>query len=357
MSTPAAGLTAIGRIDSNVGPASFFRFAGQFAEKFRPTGIMNALRKTVVMRHAVDLQVFHTDDPKGIDDLAAFLMGEVISSKGDALMHTSYCLPVFTTLRTSFRKFAVFTLDFGQGLLFLAEKAGVVYLRAVRESSKRLESHVYPYLSRHLRQSLRVTFNRKGSIPLAGRGTADGEGFDLATNGPMQDNLEMTDARSIQLALGVHLESRLRVGDAVIAALALETREAWFCLMGFDPSKEGFHGKVKTHRHILQHLGVNSSQGGTVSFQYRKGGLLLIEGERETLLLIDLFASLQQMVIEPTTLFKRFVEFGFLLLGGVYPILKRLPHVQTLAQSTAGSQAGMHYTAASKYGRDMHPCL
>src|SRR6266699_3628280 len=343
MSTPAAGLTAIGRIDSNVGPASFFRFAGQFAEKFRPTGIMNALRKTVVMRHAVDLQVFHTDDPKGIDDLAAFLMGEVISSKGDALMHTSYCLPVFTTLRTSFRKFAVFTLDFGQGLLFLAEKAGVVYLRAVRESSKRLESHVYPYLSRHLRQSLRVTFHRKGSIPLVGRGTVDGEGFDLATDGPMQDDLEVSNARSIPLALLIHLKATLGIGEAVVAVLALETGKARVLGMFFYTSEEGFHGQIQPDRHILQHLGMDRGQGGAFLFQERPGGLLLLEGERETLRLICLFASLQQMVIEPTALFQCLVEPGFLLLGGVYPILKRLPHVQTLAQSTAGSQAGMHY--------------
>ena len=71
-------------------------------------------------------------------------------------------------------------------------------------------------------------------------------------------------------------------------------------------------------------------------FQQRQGGLLLIEGERETLLLIDLFASLQQMVIEPPALFKGFVEPGFLFLGWIDPMLKHLAHVQTLAQSTAG---------------------
>jgi len=151
MSTPAAGLTGRGRIDSQVCPASFFRFAGQFAEKFRPTGIMNALRKTIVMGHAVDMQVFHTDDSGGVYNMTVFLMGEVVTPEGYAFMHTSYRLPVFTTLRTSFCEFGVFTLDLGQGFLFLAKETGVVYLLPIRQGSKRLESHVYPDLSRHLR--------------------------------------------------------------------------------------------------------------------------------------------------------------------------------------------------------------
>src|SRR5437016_4382557 len=151
MSTPAAGLTGRGRIDSNVCPASFFRFAGQFAEKFRPTGIMNALRKTMVMGHAVDMQVFHTDDPMGIDDLAAFLMGEVVTSPCNALMHTSHGFTVLMTFWCILGKLTLLALDFGEGLLFLTKETGVVYLSAVREGSKRLESHVYPDLSRHLR--------------------------------------------------------------------------------------------------------------------------------------------------------------------------------------------------------------
>src|SRR6266699_2296654 len=148
MSTPAAGLTAISRIDSNVCPASFFRFAGQFAEKFRPTGVMNAFREAMIMSHAVDMQVFHTDDPKGIDDLPALLMGEVVTPEGYSFMHSSYSFTVLTPFWCTFRKLTMLPLDFGQGFLFLTEKAGVRYLSAVREGSKRLESDIYSHLLR-----------------------------------------------------------------------------------------------------------------------------------------------------------------------------------------------------------------
>src|SRR2546421_12534152 len=90
MMTPAAILTRVGRIHSYVFPASFFRFAGQFAEKFRPGCIVNALSQAMIMRHAVDMQVFDADDAVGIDNLSALLVREIVASEGDPLMHTCH---------------------------------------------------------------------------------------------------------------------------------------------------------------------------------------------------------------------------------------------------------------------------
>src|SRR5918911_1945364 len=88
MFASAACLTGIGRIDFDKHSASLFRFAGELTKEGRPTRIMNALGKTMVMGQAVDMQVFYADDPRGIDDLAALLMGEVLPSPGNALMDT-----------------------------------------------------------------------------------------------------------------------------------------------------------------------------------------------------------------------------------------------------------------------------
>src|SRR5205807_9766565 len=119
----------------------------------------------------------------------------------------------------------------------------------------------------------------------------------------MQHDLEMTDARSIKFALCIDLKPTLRIGDAVIAVLALETGKPRFLGMFFDPSEKGFHGQIKPYSHVLQHLGMDSGKGGTFCFQYRKGGLLLIKGKRETILFIGLLAFGQQMIIEPSALF------------------------------------------------------
>src|SRR6266851_2698545 len=88
MSTPAACLACIGGIDFDERSASFFRFARELGKECRPRGICNAFGKTMVVGHPGHLQVFDTDDPKLIDDLAAFLMGEVLSPPRNPFMHT-----------------------------------------------------------------------------------------------------------------------------------------------------------------------------------------------------------------------------------------------------------------------------
>src|SRR5213083_1558479 len=82
MSTSAAGLTRVGRIDFDERSASFFRFARELGKECRPRGICNAFGKTMIMRHAVDHQVLHGNQAKGLDDLAAFLVREVLSTPG-----------------------------------------------------------------------------------------------------------------------------------------------------------------------------------------------------------------------------------------------------------------------------------
>ena len=101
MSAHAACLTRVGRVHSNRGPASFFRFAGQFPEKFRPRGIGNAFGQTMIVNHAVHMQVFHADHAKTVNDLPGRLMREVISSERDPFMHTGHNLTLFSAFGRS----------------------------------------------------------------------------------------------------------------------------------------------------------------------------------------------------------------------------------------------------------------
>src|SRR5437764_2354429 len=160
MSTLAACLTRIGRVDFDKLPASFFRFARQFPEEFRPRGIFNAFSETMIVNHPVHMQVFHADHTKSIDNLAAFLVGEVITSELDTFMHTCYNLTVLASLRCAFNQFGVFALDFGQGFLFLTEKARIVDFFFVAQSSKRLQADINTHLSGSRFKSKRFTLTR-----------------------------------------------------------------------------------------------------------------------------------------------------------------------------------------------------
>src|SRR6266568_2560559 len=115
MSTLAAHLTRIGRIDFDEHPASLFRFARELGKEGRPRGIGNALGKTMILGHGLHLQVFHTDKPISIDDLAACLMGEVLTPPGNPLMHASHDFAMLASLWSAFsslrkkRGFSIFS--------------------------------------------------------------------------------------------------------------------------------------------------------------------------------------------------------------------------------------------------------
>ncbi len=189
MPTGTACLTRIGRIDSNVQSPSFFRFGVQLTEECRPRGICYAFGKTMVVSHPVDLQVFDTDNSKLMDDLVAFLMGEVGTSERYSFVNTSNGLAMLALFRRTFCQFALLALHLCQRLFFFPKEARVRYLRSLRKGSEGLESHVNPYLGRHTGQAERFALNRKAHVPLASSGTLDGTGFELAFQGPMIDHL------------------------------------------------------------------------------------------------------------------------------------------------------------------------
>jgi hypothetical protein len=124
-------------------------------------------------------------------------------------------------------------------------------------------------------------------------------------------------------------EATLREGEAIVAVTTSEARKARI-FTSCAASIERFEGQVKTDGDILQDLGVDTFKGGAFLFQERIGRLLLITRETFSCLLVSMLAVLQQMVIQPTTLIKGFVELVNLLPGGIDAILKHFTHVHIL---------------------------
>src|SRR6266705_1632682 len=315
MMAPAALLRRVGRVDFDERSASFFRFARELGKECRPRGITYALGKRMIMKHAVYAEVFYADDPVGIDDLAAFLMGEVLPSPSDTLMDTGDSLTVCAPFWRAFRQLGMLALYLCQCLFFLTKEARVLNLFTIRERSKGLESHVDTNLGRHIRQAFRLTLYREGDIPLPSRGTLKSTRLDLALDLAMVDHLECTNLGEDNAAIMGDAKTRLREGEAVIASIAFEARKTRFLSMFFAASEEGLHGQVDPHRYVLQDLGMHAIKGSAFSFQEHKGLLLLKERQARTILLIGVFALPKQVVIEPTALFKGGIELVYLFLG------------------------------------------
>ena len=243
MSTGAACLTRIGRIDFDKLPTSFFRFVGQLTKESRPRGVCNAFGQTVVMRHPVHLQVFHADDAIASDDLATMLMGEIVSPESSALMHTGNRLAVLAPLWGSLCQFGVLALHFGQRLLFLAKEARVRNLFTRREHCKGFQPNVYAHLGGILRQAFRFALDGKGSVPLASRGAMNGEGFHLPPDGAVVDHLDRPDLGDHDAAIVCDAEARLREGEAIIAVTPTKTWIAGL-LASLDTAEEGLESQI-----------------------------------------------------------------------------------------------------------------
>jgi hypothetical protein len=275
MVTPAALLTGIGWIDFDGSSASFFRFAEQLVKKARPRRVLNAFDQTMSMNHTGDVQVLHTDHPEASHDLSSLLVGEIVASERDTLMHTSNSFAMLAPLWRAFRQFAMLALHFGKGLFFLTEEARVLNFSSIRECGKGLESNIDPDLGGSFWQALRLTFNRKGHVPFAGTTLVDGAGFDLAFDGTMIDHLHRSDFGECHAVIMGETKAALGIGEAVVAPIALKAGIPWLRSC-FAATEKGFEGQVNPNRDILQDLGVDMRKCGAIVFQSGIGSLLSI---------------------------------------------------------------------------------
>jgi hypothetical protein len=258
----------------------------------------------MVMGHPVNREVFYRNDSKVINNLSAFLMGEVLPSESDTFMHTSHYLAMLPTLRGALSKLAMLTLYLGKSLFLFAKETRISYLFSVGKSSERLQANVYSHLFRTLRQSLRLTLDRKGDIPFASSTSTNGTRFHLALERPMVDHLDTanlgkrhTVIMGGRLGHGDDTKATLREGEGIVSVLSLETREARFASSFSHSTEECLESQINAYGNILKYLRMNSIEGGTLLLQDREGVLLLKTGEGNTIAFIGRLMHLQQVVM------------------------------------------------------------
>ena len=142
MVTPAAILRRVGRVDFEERSASFFRFAREMLKELRPCRVTDTFCQTMIMNHPVDMQIFDTNDPKGVDDRSALLVGEIVTSPFGSFMDPSDHLAMSTALFGPLLQFGVFVLHLGQGFFFGAKEVRVGNFLPVGEGGKGLETNI-----------------------------------------------------------------------------------------------------------------------------------------------------------------------------------------------------------------------
>jgi hypothetical protein len=332
MMTPAAILRCIGRVDFDSRSSSFFRFGEQLLKKSCPCRIMNAFCKTMIVNHTVHVKVFHADQAKPVYDLPTLLMSEVVTPELDTLVYPGYYLAMFPSLRGTFDKLRMRTIDFGKGFFLFPEKARVLNFFAIAQRGEGLQAYINTHLSWSRFKSFGFALAREGDRPLAGRGTVHATGFDFALQGTVVDHLDTANLGKGHTVIMGNGKTRLGKGERVVAVRSTKTGIAGL-LTCFDSTEECFESQVNTYRHVLKDLRMNTTQGGTFVFQNRESVLLLKTGERKTVLVIGRLAHLHQVVIEPTTLFKGLVQLLFLLFCWIDAVLQHFQHSRIVSQT------------------------
>src|SRR5207244_2098497 len=136
------------------------------------------------------VQVFHADDPIGVDDLATLLMREVFPPEGDTFMHSCYGLAVLSSLKSSLSQLAVLALHFGKRLFFPAKETRIRYLFPIRQGSERLESYINADLRGAFGQAFRLHVTGELSVPFTYTTPMYGQCFDLAFEGTVIDHFD-----------------------------------------------------------------------------------------------------------------------------------------------------------------------
>ncbi len=357
MVAPAAILGRIGRIDFDERSASFFRFARELVKELRPCRVTDAFRETMVMYHPVDLEVFDADHAEAVNDLAALLMGEVLTSERDPLMDTGNRLAMLAPLRSTLCQSGVLALHLCQRLFFFTEEARVLNLSGIREGGKGFESHVNTDLSIRWLKAFRLAFYGEAHVPLARRRARNGTGFDLPFDLAVIDHLDAANFREADTMIMGDAKPRLREGETIVAVGPTEARVSWV-LTRLAAAEEGFEGEVNADCNVLQHLGMHTFQRGALLFQKRESLLLLIEQEGLACLLIGGFAYFQQVIIQPTALRKRLVELMNLFLRWGDSVLVGFTHIGSIAQSRTDVEGQeVCPTHAPNKERPFIPCL
>ena len=299
-----AVLTCIGRVDRYHSLTSICCFVGEVGGKLRPGCIVNRLGQTVVMHHLIDREVFHRDDVKPVDDLAALLMGKIMAPIGNPFVHAAHDLAALPPLRRALRRCRELALRALQVVFVGAQKFWTGRAFSRREGGETQQPHINPHGFSSRRQWLRVHLAGNRDIPFASRPPAYRAGLRDTFQGAMLDDTHGSHLRQLQRAIGQLAPAAiLRKGHRIISPIATETRVARF-FAGFAAAEERLKSQINPHRHILQDLGMHLAQRWAVGFKLGQSRLLPIVAQRFLSFFPGFLTVSQEVVIEQATFFK-----------------------------------------------------
>src|SRR5688500_2841072 len=134
--TPATHLTGVTWIDLPCTWPSIFSFVRCELNKLTPGRIGDGFRKTMILEHSFDVELFKNDDSVLVHQFSTFLMGKISALVGDSLMNVSYYFSLLAAFWTALLFRAQFALCFSQSLFIFAKESLIFDCFTIRQYSK-----------------------------------------------------------------------------------------------------------------------------------------------------------------------------------------------------------------------------
>lgn len=198
-------------------------FVLKLPDKFRPAGITDRLGKVVVLHHSFDVQILNNDKLIRFHQLPAKFVSKVKALVGYLFVKFSHLQPSLVPAIAAFLRLAQFALVSGKAASGLAQVFRIGEPLAVTGNGKVLKSQVKPYLPTLIHWIVNLLFYLNRGEILTALGSRYGKVFHNALNRAMQDDLDPTNFRNIQLVT-VNPET-LRKPAGLLTVFLFELRE------------------------------------------------------------------------------------------------------------------------------------
>lgn len=325
--TTASGayLTSVARIDQHHTASSVLSFLHRVDYQLSPRSVRNALGKAMVLDHILDAQVLETNHVVFIDKLTAQLMTKISSSISNTLVNVGHNPPPSGALRRALFGLTQTALGLSKGFLFFAKEARIGNLFTIGEHSEGCQSQVNPNVSACSGQGFGLDLSGEAGEPLIRRVAPDDHLLNLALNGPMESDLDVSNLGKVEFPLIGDAESELGVRDAMVAALAFKTRIARRFAI-FDAVEETLKSFIHATLNILKHLRVDNAERGAFPLPpwEKLAGAVVID--RLLPFLPSITTIGKRLIVDPATLFKHLLKNCLLGLSRIKAIAIGFKH-------------------------------
>lgn len=284
-----------------------FCLESQLLKERTPRGIVNLLTKNA-FRHSENVEFLDRDKVILSDKIGRKFVLKIVASIENLLVNITKLCNGFSPAVTAFLASRGSTLCNAKPLLFGFVILPIIYLRSIRKRSKGFNTNVDANSFVSSWQWLRLSFNRKASIPFRAF-TLNGKGLDLAGDLTVEFHLHLSDFGQVQLAIIRDAESKLFVGEGVVPVSTLKAGKSCFRFL-FDTSKEVLKRTVNTFQNVLQDLRVDGVEVWSNQLQIRQLSRLVAFSDIDTVHSPSVPSLLQSGVIKLSTQIKRLVKFN-----------------------------------------------